>query len=142
IQARDAQAQLDGCVETLDPVLCGGITRTGGGVINTFLNTLINIGGTKTEGWDFNLHWGLPTTNIGTFGITWQNTFLTEYTDIIQTATGFQEIDRKGTERGDPSMAFPEYKTTFTADWSRGAWGAAATIRYTDSVTEPCLGLT
>ena len=48
IQARDAQAQLDGCVETLDS---GAVRRhhaRGGGVIASFLNTLINIGGTTT----------------------------------------------------------------------------------------------
>ena len=60
IQARDAQAQLDGCVATLDAVLCNGITRTSGGVINGFHNTLINIGGTETAGYDLNMRWVMP----------------------------------------------------------------------------------
>jgi iron complex outermembrane receptor protein len=141
IQARDAQAQIDGCVDTLDPVLCGGIARTSGGVINGFNNTLINIGGTDTKGYDLNVRWMLPSMNVGSFGISWQNTFLDQFTDTIPTASGFQQLDRKGTENGDPSQAWPEWKSTLTVDWVRGAWSAASTLRHTDSVTETCSNL-
>ncbi len=138
IQARDAQAQLDGCAETLDTVLCGGISRTAGGVINGFNNTLINIGGTDTSGYDLNVRWALPSTGIGQFTFSWQNTILDEYVDTVQTASGFVEEKREGTERGSPSIAFPEWKSALTADWSLGDFSAAGTVRYTDSVTEAC----
>jgi iron complex outermembrane receptor protein len=142
IQARDAQLQLDACVANLDPVLCGGIGRTGGGTINRFNNQLINIGGTETKGFDFNVRMALPETRVGQFVVTWTNTRLDTFVDTIQTAAGFQDISRGGTERGDPAQAYPEWKSTLTGDWRRGDFGASLTARYTDSVTERCRGLT
>ena len=136
IQARDGQAKLNGCVESLDAVLCDGIARTPGGMINGFNNTLINIGGTDTSGYDLNLRWVLPATGVGRFTFSWQNTFSTSTSTQWQTATGFIEEAREGTERGSPSIAFPELKSALTADWTLGDFSAAATVRYTDAVTE------
>ncbi|HVY80409.1 MAG TPA: TonB-dependent receptor [Steroidobacteraceae bacterium] len=141
ILARDAQVQLDGCVATLDPVLCGGIGRTAAGTINRFNNQLINIGGTRTKGYDVNLHYVIPETRAGRFGLTWQNTILDEYVDILQTSTGFTEVKREGTERGDTGQAFPKWKSALTVDWGLRDFAAAVTLRYTDSVIESCRDL-
>jgi iron complex outermembrane recepter protein len=141
ILARDAQVQLDGCVQTLDPVLCGGIGRTGGGTINRFNNQLINIGGTETKGYDLNIRFTLPETPVGRFGFYWATSRLDTFVDIIQTATGFQDVVREGSERGDPSQAYPRWKSTLTTDWSLRDFSAAATVRYTSAVTEACRGL-
>ena len=138
IQARDAQAKLDGCAANLDAVLCDGIERITGGHIAGFSNTLINIGGTDTSGYDVNMRWVLPETGVGQFTFSWQNTILDEYIDQVQTASGLVDEAREGTERGSPSIAFPEWKSALTADWTLGDFGGAATIRYTDSVTETC----
>jgi iron complex outermembrane receptor protein len=141
IQARDAQAKLDGCVRNLDVVLCDGINRIPGtGIIAEFNNQVINIGGTDTSGYDLNVRWALPMTGIGQFTFSWQNTILDEYVDKVQTGTGLVDEAREGTERGTPSIAFPEWKSALTADWSLGDFGASTTIRYTDSVTERCVG--
>lgn len=141
IQARDAQVQLDGCVSTLDPVLCGGVGRTQGGTINRFNNQLINIGGTATKGYDLNLNWRLPQTSFGRFSVSWQNSLLSSYVDTIQTATGFQDVPRDGTERGSPVQTYPKWRSVLSTDWSLGDFSAAATFRHIDSVTEPCRGL-
>jgi len=140
IQARDAQVQLDGCVNTLDPVLCGGIGRTQGGTINRFNNQLINIGGTETKGYDLNIHWAMPESSIGRFQASWQNTWLDTYVDTIQTATGFQDVPRDGTERGSPSQAYPTWKSVLTVDWSSGPWAASLTARHMNAITEACRG--
>ncbi len=138
IQARDAQAQLDGCVATLDAVLCNGITRTTGGTINGFNNTLINIGGTETAGYDLNVRWVMPETSIGRFSVNWQNTWLDKFVESTETAAGFVDTERKGTERGSPSQAYPEWKSALSVDWGFHDFGATTTIRYTDSLSEPC----
>jgi iron complex outermembrane receptor protein len=119
-------------------VLCGGIGRTPGGVINRFNNTLINIGGTKTKGYDLNVNWALPQTGIGQFGLSWQNTWLDSYLEIFETEGGTTEVERAGTERGSPSVAFPKWKSSLTTDWRLGGWSAAATVRYTDSLDDTC----
>lgn len=140
IQARDAQAQLDGCALTLDSVLCNGITRTSGGVIDGFNNTLLNLGSTKTKGYDLNVNWGLPQTSIGTFTLQWQNTWLDTFLETSPTATGSASIERRGKQRGSPSAAYPSWKSFLTADWTLRGWSAAATLRYTSAIDEPCRG--
>jgi iron complex outermembrane receptor protein len=136
IAALDAQVQLDGCVATLDPVLCGGIGRTQGGVINSFANQLLNIGGIRTNGWDLNIRWSAPEFNWGRFGVLWQTTHLNEYTEIIPTATGFQEVPLVGTETGDLGSVYPDWKSSMTVDWSRADWAASVSARYTDAVID------
>jgi len=128
-------------VATLDPVLCGGIGRTGAGTINRFNNQLINIGGTTTKGYDINLRYVLPETPVGRFGISWQNTKLDSYVDRLQTQTGFTNVAREGTEKGDTGAAWPTWKSTLSGDWSLRDFSASLTLRYTDSITETCRGL-
>jgi len=140
IQAIDAQVQVDSCVSTLDPSLCGGIQRTGGGVINDFSNQLTNIGGIETDGVDFTVIWRGPETGFGQFGATWSNTFVSEFTEIIPTATGFDEISREGTENGDPEQGWPEWRWNLVLDWTYGDWGASWTARFIDELTEECRG--
>jgi iron complex outermembrane receptor protein len=141
ILARDAQVQIDGCVASLDPVLCGGIGRTAAGTINRFNNQLINIGGTTTKGYDINLRYVLPETPIGKFGVSWQNTKLDTFTDRLQTQTGFADVKREGTEKGDTGAGWPKWKSTLSGDWSLRDFSASVTLRYTDSLIETCRGL-
>lgn len=141
IQALDAEVQLANCVATLDPVLCGGINRTSGGVINAFSNQLTNIGGIETSGWDFSINYLSPDTGAGIFSISWQSTFLDEFVQIVPTSTGFIDVLLEGTETGDPEQAYPEFKSTLIVNWLRGDWNASLTLRLIDEVTEDCTGL-
>ncbi|GAB2190560.1 TonB-dependent receptor [Sessilibacter sp. MAH1] len=141
IQALDAQVQLEGCINTLDPTLCSGITRTAGGVINGFSNQLTNIGGIETSGYDLTFTYLSPTYNFGQVKLTWQNTFLDEYVEQVPTSTGFIDVHLEGTETGDPEQAYPELKSTLTAELFYDNWAFAATFRYIDEVTEDCTGL-
>ena len=141
IQALDAEVQLQGCVATLDPVLCGGISRTASGVINSFSNQLTNIGGIETSGYDFTVKYESPALSAGTLSLTWQTTMLDEYTAIIPTSTGFVDVKLEGTETGDPEQAYPEMKSTLIAELFRDNWTISSTLRYIDSVKEACSGL-
>ena len=141
IQALDAEVQLAGCVATLDPGLCSGISRTSGGVINNFSNQLTNIGGIETSGYDFTLRYSSPETSIGRWQINWMTTVLDEYVQVVPTSTGFVDVALEGTETGDPEQAYPELKSTVTAELLRDRWSVAGTLRYIDAVTEACTGL-
>jgi iron complex outermembrane receptor protein len=134
ISALDAQVQIQRCVATLDPALCAGISRTSGGVINSFANQLLNIGAIKTKGWDLNMRWSLPRYSWGRLGILWQTSHLNEYTEVIPSTSGFQDVPRVGTEKGDLGAAYPRWKSTMTVDWSHADWAASASARYTGSV--------
>ncbi len=132
IQAVDAQTQLDQCAATNDPALCGGISRTGSGVINGFSNQLSNIGGIDTNGYDINLAYTSPETSWGTFKLSWFNTFVDEFKE--KGITGSRKLE--GIEENDSSI--PEWKSTFITDWYMGDFGASWTIRHIDEVTESC----
>jgi iron complex outermembrane receptor protein len=136
IQPLNAQLQLTRCVTTLDPVSCAGITRTGNGVINGFANQLTNIGAIETESLDTRLSYESPDFSFGTFSLTWVTNFLLEFTEFVPTTGGFTPISLEGTERGSPSQAFPELKSTFILDWTQGEWKASLTERYIDEVVE------
>lgn len=138
IQALDAQVQLSGCVNTLDASLCDGISRTPGGVINGFDNQLTNIGGIETSGYDFTVSYASPDTEFGAFTVRWTGTVLDEYTESIPTEDGFVDVDREGTEIGDPEQGFPEFKANLYVDWRYGDWAVGWTMRYIDELDERC----
>ena len=140
IQPLDAQLQLTRCVTTLDPVSCAGITRTGSGVINGFSNQLTNIGRIETESVDLRLSYQTPDFAFGTLSVNWVTNFLLEFTEFVPATGGFTPISREGTERGSPSQAFPEVKSTFVLDWQRDMLFASLTERYIDEVVEQANG--
>jgi iron complex outermembrane receptor protein len=136
ITALDAQVQINRCVASLDPLLCGGISRTAGGVINSFANQLLNIGAINTKGWDLNIHWSLPEMSWGRFAVLWQTSHLNDFTRITPSSAGFQKTELAGTESGDLGAAYPRWKSTLTIDWSHADWAASASARYSGSVTD------
>ncbi len=138
IAALDAQLQIDGCVNTLDPVLCAGIVRTGAGTISSFSNRLTNIGGIETNGLDWRFAFEVPDTGIGDFRFESLSGYLLGFTEVTPTSTGFDRTPREGTLRGSPQLAFPEFKTTAIAEWSTGPFRLRGVGRYISSITERC----
>lgn len=134
IQAIDAQTQLNLCVQTLDPVYCGGITRAATGAISEFNNFLTNIGVIKTDGWDLDLFWVLPESKWGKFSVAWQNTRVGRYEALG--AAGARQPRTVGREVND--SAIPEWTSTLVLDWRLGAWSADWTARHISELTENC----
>ena len=139
IQAVDAQTIMDSCANTGDPAFCDLIGRTDLGSINRFDNQLTNIGGIKTSGYDFIVNYGSPATDYGQFLVSWQNTFLSEYTEILldpTTESGFTERSLEGIEANDRGR--PEWKSSLAVSWLWQKWTASWTMRYYDELTEAC----
>jgi len=135
IQAIDAQTQLDLCATTQDPQYCTGINRLASGEIDTFANFLINLGSIKTDGWDADLFWTLPESNLGRFKLSWQNTFVTRYE--ARGAGGQLQPQGPGIVVND--TAIPEWTSTATLDWKLGHWNAAWSVRHLSEMEEACL---
>ncbi len=139
IQAIDAQTVLDACANTGEASFCNLVGRTGSGVINRFDNQLINIGGIETQGWDLNVSYISPVTDAGQFSVSWQNTFLSDFTEILADPSspgGFRERSLEGLEENDRGK--PEWKSNLIVDWLRGDWSGSWTVRYIDELTEDC----
>ncbi|WP_149196637.1 TonB-dependent receptor [Luteimonas suaedae] len=134
IQALSAQAQLDQCVQTLDPLYCDGIGRASTGDINAFNNRLTNLGYIKTDGWDVDLYWTLPAGDAGQFKFGWQNSFVGRYEAVG--SAGQRQPREPGVEVED--SAIPEWTSTATLDWELGGWRAAWVVRHISELTEDC----
>ncbi len=134
IQAIDAQTQLDLCVATLEAQYCEGITRASTGGINGFNNRLVNFGSIETDGFDFDIFWTLPQTDMGSFRITWQNTFVNDY-DAVD-GLGTVQPRTVGIEVNDGSI--PEWSSNLGLDWGFGDFSARWTLRHLSDLTEDC----
>jgi len=134
IQAINAQTQLDLCVDTLDPLYCDGITRAGTGAVSGFNNRLTNLGSIKTDGWDVDLFWTMPQTEVGQFKLGWQNTFVGRYEALG--AAGQKQPQGPGVEVADSSI--PEWTSNATLSWNLSNWNASWTVRHISKLTEEC----
>ena len=90
----------------------------GGGEVSRIDAQLENVAAIKTKGIDLNLAYRTLETGVGSFGFTWNNTFLTNF-DI-----------------GSPSQAYPKWKSIGIVDWDGRNFGATITGRYIKSVRE------
>ncbi|HYC02447.1 MAG TPA: TonB-dependent receptor [Azospirillaceae bacterium] len=138
IQAPNAQGVLTRCVTELDPVACANIQRLPTGTIFNFTNRLTNIGGIKTDGFDVTVDWQSEEMDAGTFGVNLVVSHLNSFEERLPTSTGFQLVERVGTERGSPPQAYPDYKVTTTLSWLFQDFNASWTVRYIDKVIEAC----
>jgi iron complex outermembrane receptor protein len=137
IQPIDAQTQLDRCVATLDPAFCSGITRAGIGNINSFDNTLRNLGTVDTKGYDFGVDWVGPSMPVGRFGANWQSTYVGEF-EAISKATGLPEPNAVGVEVNDSSI--PRLRSNLRLNWTGEALDVGWAMRYISKLTEQCGG--
>jgi iron complex outermembrane receptor protein len=141
IQPPDAQDVLNACVLTLDPFYCDNVTRTTNGTITRIDGVLQNIGGIETSGIDWKFEFATAANKAGQFRIQWLNTYLLDYTEIVQSSDGFVDVERDGTELGSPERGFPKWKSTLNIDWLFNTWSARLAFRYIDSMDEQCVGL-
>ena len=137
IQAQNGQALLDRCAQTLDLLACNTITRTASGQVIGIANPLINIGGIKTKQVDFTVTYGAPEMSIGAIDLRLNVAHLDEFTEFVPTSAGLTPVSREGTERGSPDQAYPDWKGSFSVDWSLGPFAASLLSRFVSSVDEP-----
>ena len=136
IQAPDAQAILDRCVATRDPLACASYDRSERGQIVRFDDILDNLGTIETDGWDFTAAWTLPEQSWGQLRFDSKTTFVGHYELVNE--SGQPEPRRPGIEVNN--SAIPEWTSTLVTDWNRGPWSVAWTVRYIDELRESCGG--
>ena len=136
IQAPDAQAIMNRCIDSRDAVACASYTRNDRGQIVRFEDILANLGTINTSGWDFTAHWLLPETGWGQLGLDWKATWVTRYELVNE--SGQAEPKRPGVEVNDSSI--PEWTSNLTANWDYRNWNASWSLRYVDRLRESCAG--
>jgi iron complex outermembrane receptor protein len=136
IAAVDAAVTVNNCEVLNDPAACALVTRAGNGQLTQIVGLLQNIASIQTKGNDFNVSYRTRKTPVGTFGLTWNNTWLEKYVVIVPITGGTQVIDRAGTEVGSPSQGFPKWKSIGILDWDLANFGATLTGRYVSKLRE------
>ncbi|WP_308517194.1 TonB-dependent receptor domain-containing protein [Sphingomonas flavescens] len=137
IQSISATTTLYRCVYQNDPLACAAVSRAPGtGNVLQIQGVLQNIASIRTTGIDLNLAYRTRLSNMGTVGLTWNNTFLTKYDVTTPTATGTAVEQRAGLELGSPTQGFPKWKSIGVLDWDYGIVGATVTGRYISSLKE------
>ena len=140
IQAVDPTTTLNRCVLQNDSLSCANVTRApGSGNVVLIQGLLQNIAGIKTSGVDLNLAYTRPLPNMGTLGLTWNNTFLHKFDIATPSDTGNVITHQAGDELGTPTHAFPKWKSIGTIDWNGFGFGATLTGRYISHITEVTL---
>jgi iron complex outermembrane receptor protein len=134
---------------------CALYSRQPGGEILTLLNTTVNIGGTKVEGWDMTVSYRLPETSWGKFSFTWDTTYLSEFlNDLDGDGTYGEDVFREpgvgdamaaneggnlvGEYDGPNLLNYWRIRSNLAARWELGDWGATWNVRYYSDQTEPC----
>ena len=135
IQPVDAAFTLTNCVVNNDPASCALVTRVNGN-LTQISGVLGNIAAIKTKGIDLNVAYRGRQTQLGRFGVTWNNTFLRNFDVIVPITGGTQVISREGTEQGSPSQGFPKWKSIGILDWDLANFGASITGRYISKLRE------
>ncbi len=133
IQAADPNTVMQLCATTGQ---CSTISRSASGAVRSIDDPLTNAGFVDTRSVDFNISWTSPEWSFGQLSVSSFTSHLLEYTDGATSPA----VAREGTERGSPSQAFPEWKSTTSLNWEWDAWGATVTNRYTSSLTETANG--
>ena len=138
IQAFPAQITLNNCTVNNDPTACARVTRSfaGTGQVTRITGILQNLAAVKTKGSDLNVSWRSRMTPAGRFGITWNNTWLEDFTVFLPVEGGTQADKRAGRELGSPSQAYPHYKSIGILDWDLASVGATLTGRYISKLRE------
>jgi iron complex outermembrane receptor protein len=136
ISAIDAGTLLGRCAQAGDAGSCAAIDRSASGQVIQIRGLLQNIARIETDGVDVSFNFRSAAGPAGTFGLTWNNTFLFNYHVFVPATVGITQIDREGTEQGSPDQAFPKFKSTAILDWNLNGFGASLTGRYIGAVTE------
>jgi outer membrane receptor protein involved in Fe transport len=130
---------LDQCLLTGAAEYCNLITRDGQGTLwllqeAQILATNINIGETKTSGWDVGVNYSLPMNDMGTLSFAFMGTYLDEF--INTPLPGVSEYDCAGlygpSNCGTP---LPELRTRLRTTWAT-PWNVDVSLnwRFFDSV--------
>ncbi|HEX2667686.1 MAG TPA: TonB-dependent receptor [Gammaproteobacteria bacterium] len=124
------QAIFDGCYFGGDQSLCNRIIRTSFGTVKTVQDSVTNVGTTSTSGIDVAVNYAFPSTGIGDFKLSIDETHIKSY--------DLNGLELAGFERGGTVFPFgvPKDKLRASLDWSAGAWSAQYGLRVIGHMTE------
>ncbi len=116
----------------LDNFYCNLFGRGSVGEINDLLEISNNLATLETSGIDLQTDFGFSLGNLGDLNLNLVATFVQAWD--LQNLPGDDFLDYNGTIGEDPGEALPKVKGTFSAQWSKGNFGATTRLRYLDGM--------
>jgi iron complex outermembrane recepter protein len=113
---------------------CKDITRNGTGLITSLLEGPINLGAISTSGFDFGIHYRLPTTAIGQFRVGVDGNYLSRYQQ--NNGPGSTAYSLAGWMNG--TQALYRLRSNLQVDWDYKQFGASWTLRYFSGLKDSC----
>jgi iron complex outermembrane receptor protein len=131
------QVIFDGCytatIAASNTAYCNRIQRSATfGTVTTLVDSVANFGTTFTDGLDLTLSYAFPSTAIGDFKASLDETHIKSYTLTFPNATGPATVtELAGVERGGTVFPFgiPHDKVRTALNWTGGAWSAEWDMR-------------
>jgi outer membrane receptor protein involved in Fe transport len=114
-------------------------TYSSNGAITDILSLNQNVGAIKTEGWDVNLNYRLPSTPIGDFSVQADLSFTQNFviSNLGLSSTGVPtEFTRE--VAGSVTSLIPKHKYNIYLDWDYGPWSANWTLNILGPMYEEC----
>ena len=132
IGAPGAQTILDLCYREGLPEYCALVARNARGEITNIDNTLANIGGVETQGFDLGVRWRKET-RFGRFSASLDATYLDRYdstpvADQPDTEVGYAGQWKDSAAGGEGNFA--RLRTLASLRWSQGDWSVVANHRF------------
>jgi iron complex outermembrane receptor protein len=111
-----------------------GCNIPGGDPLAYVLNTNLNLGDTKTSGFDFQINWNPSATAYGRFSVNWRGTYVTKYEFQIEpSGTWYNPVGNYNTrftdDGGSPGPVI-RFKQVVTVGWEMNAFNAGLTYRF------------
>jgi len=143
IQPISGQIILNGCYTPVaansNAADCALVKRTAFGAVQTLNDKVTNVGSTTTSGIDLSASYAFPSTSVGDFKLSYDDTHIKSYQQVFPNPTGpATVIELAGVERGGSVFPFgvPHDKMRLSLDWNSGAWSATYGLRYVRSMIE------
>ncbi|GAB2572841.1 TonB-dependent receptor [Dyella jejuensis] len=113
---------------------CKNITRSSTGLITSLNEGPVNLGAASTSGFDFGIHYRLPTTSFGQFRIGVDGNYLSKY----QTSNGPGSTMKNLAGWMNGTQALYRIRSNTQVDWDYKQFGASWTVRYYSGLKDSC----
>jgi len=134
ITALDASQILSYCYDQNISSYCANITRDSSGQIVQLVEGPVNLDAISTAGFDFGVHYRLPTTPFGQFRVGLDGNYLSKYQQ--SNGPGAQPSNLAGWMNG--TQALYRLRSNLQVDWQYKQFGAGWTVRYFSGLKDSC----
>jgi iron complex outermembrane receptor protein len=99
-----------------------GCAQPGGDPLAYIINTFLNLGDTKTNGFDVQFNWNPAATQYGRFSFNWRGTYITKYEFQIEPGgVWYNPVGNYNAQFGGPVQRF---RHITSLGWEMNAWNA------------------